>query len=451
VSWKQAGLAVGVIALVVTGAGLGEANASGSPATFYGCLKGGILSQVTTDPTSAPTCNGGTQVSWNSVGPQGPAGPVGPIGPQGPKGDTGATGATGLQGPAGATGASGPAGPQGPVGDTGATGATGPTGPQGPAGPPGPEAGAVNPNPFNLTYNLTVQPSGSPSVTEPVVGFSQAATLPLTLGTGGTGPTAGKPSLQPLDVQLPTTSYALKLLQPLVEGTTLSNVSVEMCQPGETPGHCTLQINMTNVYLAGISYGDSVTAGDAVAHVEFAPMTETVTNHRASGDRTLTYNASTTALTNNTGTVPAAAGGAFVTSLTNAAGTANPGTVTIDTDSWSNGIKVPVTITSTGVGTSHPQFDPLTVTTKSGAGTVDLLAHLLGGQPITTATITGCSATSCTGQNVQLTTAFVTDLSLGSPLLTDTALFAFQTIHWTRTDNQGSVNFGWDLSKQIPF
>ena len=89
-----------------------------APATYYGCLKNGNLSNVgTTSPDSCP--HGATVISWNQQGPQGPQGPTGPQGDQGLQGPAGPVGATGQQGPAGPSGATGPQGPAGTAGLSG--------------------------------------------------------------------------------------------------------------------------------------------------------------------------------------------------------------------------------------------------------------------------------------------------------------------------------------------
>ena len=70
--------------------------------TFYGCLSGGTLKQVST--TAAPTCGSrDTLVTWSQAGPQGPQGSTGlqgPLGPQGPQGAQGPQGPPGTSGPA---------------------------------------------------------------------------------------------------------------------------------------------------------------------------------------------------------------------------------------------------------------------------------------------------------------------------------------------------------------
>jgi hypothetical protein len=122
---------LGAIAVATVGlaAYAGVSAATPSPTTFYACMVHTkiIPGSITTDPSL--TCgggkwegkggdhaggkwggkgggkgDGGTVVSWNSVGPQGP---TGPMGAPGPTGATGATGATGSHGSSFITGSSG--------------------------------------------------------------------------------------------------------------------------------------------------------------------------------------------------------------------------------------------------------------------------------------------------------------------------------------------------------
>ncbi len=89
-----------------------------APATYFGCLKNGNLSDV---GTSAPSkCQtGATVISWNEQGPQGIQGETGP---QGPQGDVGPQGPQGVPGPQGPVGPQGATGAQGPAGSSGITG-----------------------------------------------------------------------------------------------------------------------------------------------------------------------------------------------------------------------------------------------------------------------------------------------------------------------------------------
>jgi hypothetical protein len=109
----RAGLAIGLVALLVGG---GAALATIPQGTINTCYakKSGSLRVL--DPSTAQCGNGESPVAWNQTPAQGPKGA---IGSEGPKGDTGDQG------------------PQGPKGYTGDGGGLGSQGPQGPEGPPG--------------------------------------------------------------------------------------------------------------------------------------------------------------------------------------------------------------------------------------------------------------------------------------------------------------------------
>jgi hypothetical protein len=78
-----------VVALVVGAvlcAGITQIVTAGAvipSVTYYACLNNGALTDVS---TTAPTCHFGTQISWDSTGPQGVAGPQGPPGTAGGSG-----------------------------------------------------------------------------------------------------------------------------------------------------------------------------------------------------------------------------------------------------------------------------------------------------------------------------------------------------------------------------
>ena len=76
------------------------ADASSSPATYYGCLSKGLLTKVS---TKAHSCGSAKRVSWNAVGPKGATGPNGARGLQGVEGVQGVQGRQGVQGPPGPT------------------------------------------------------------------------------------------------------------------------------------------------------------------------------------------------------------------------------------------------------------------------------------------------------------------------------------------------------------
>ena len=93
--------------------------------------------------------------------------------PSGERGSVGLTGAQGAQGPVGPPGSPVP-GPQGPPGPTGSTGPPGPRGPEGEQGPPG---GLLVPQPEPSPSPPTV-PIPSPS---PTVGAAQVCVLEVCL------------------------------------------------------------------------------------------------------------------------------------------------------------------------------------------------------------------------------------------------------------------------------
>jgi len=132
----------GVVVAASLGFGVGAvatsgASSSSSSTVYYGCLKAGSLSNVTT--LSHSCAAGASRISWNATGPAGLTGATGPkgnTGATGPQGDTGARGPAGSKGDTGAIGPVGPAGPQGvqgPQGDQGIQGPKGNTGATGPA------------------------------------------------------------------------------------------------------------------------------------------------------------------------------------------------------------------------------------------------------------------------------------------------------------------------------
>ena len=70
-----------VLALGVTSAIAAEASPRASN-VFHACLKGGLLSKVSTTAHACPS--GSSAVSWNNTGPKGRKGAKGATGPTGP-------------------------------------------------------------------------------------------------------------------------------------------------------------------------------------------------------------------------------------------------------------------------------------------------------------------------------------------------------------------------------
>ena len=435
---RRTSLIAAMSAVVLTGAAVGVASAA-IPDTGTGVLHGcrnkatGVLRLV--DPAMSGNLghcitNAGilqeVAVTWSEAGPAGAAGPPGAVGPTGPQGAQGQPGATGAVGPQGLQGEPGAPGSQGPKGDTGA---------QGPAGPVG---GTVDPNPYNVTYGMSfVLPQSSTTVTVDAWGFSQDVRAETSWTKGG-GVSVGKPSLSPLSVEVPLSSSVEQMLRLIASGRSLPTVSVEMCQQGEASGNCLLQVDMQDVYLSDIEYADSPVAASATARLNLQPRVEQVTHHGASGANSVTYVIPTGVLS-STGHAPAAAGDLkFLTSLTDHG-------VAFDTESWGHGITAASNWTSGGgASVGKPNPGPFTVRARSGASTVELLSYMLQGATLGTVEITGCSVASC-AQTVTLGSAFVTKVSLGSALITDEDELVYKTINVSRTDDQGSSLFTWDV------
>ena len=466
---------VGITAIAATGVLItsGLAGAATSPGTYTGCLKSGVISNVAmnSDTPSSPCQKPAVQISWNAtgqVGPTGPQGATGATGAQGPKGDTGATGAQGVKGDTGATGAqglkgdtgatgatgaqglkgdpgaTGATGAQGPKGDTGATGATGatgsegPVGPQGPVGPTGPAADEPDPNPYDLTYHLLANVGQNPPVDVEALGFSQKVELPVTTTVGGVG-ASGRPSLSDLSVTVPVSAQMLRFLRPAHVGQPLQSLSLEVCRPTETTGHCVLQVELTDAFVTGLDYTDSPTGADATAVLTFSPRIEKVTSRTPAGSRSVTYNVAESTVA-DTGDVPTEVASPFLTSLTGPA-------VDLATDSWSHGIAI-IDGAPTGGGGSagKAEHKPVTAVTHTGPGTVELLDRLLRGTRTQTVTINGCGASSSCTQSLALGDVLVTQLVLGSPDLTVKTEFSYATIGWERVQGTTNTEFHWDVA-----
>lgn len=92
--------------------------------------------------------------------------------------------------------------------------------------------------------------------------------------------------------------------------------------------------------------------------------------------------------------------------------------------------------------------EALQLTTRSGAGTVELLSRLLRGHIAPSATA-GCLALPCQSR-ITLEDVFVTALAIGSPSLEDQADLTYGTIKWERQDPQGEVDDSWDVTGGTP-
>ena len=428
---------VGITAIAVTGVLItsGLAGAATSPGTYTGCLKSGVISNVAmnSDAPSSPCQKPAVQISWNAtgqVGPTGPQGATGATGAQGLKGDTGATGATGAQGAKGDTGA---------TGATGATGSVGPVGPEGPVGPAGPAADEPDPNPYDLSYHLTANVGENPRVEIEAVGFRQGVELPVNQTSGGGG-AGGVPQLSDLSVTVPMSAQMLRFLRPAHRGESLQSLSLEVCRPTETTGHCVLLVELTDAFVTGLDYTDSPTGADATAVLAFSPRIEKVTSQTPAGSRSVTYNVAQNTVV-DTGDVPAEVASPFLTTLTGPAGPR-----TLATDSWSHGIAIsndsPI---GSGLFVGKAEHKPVTAVTHTGPGTVELLDRLLRATQTQTITINGCGASSCT-QSLALGDVLVTKLVLGSPDLTVKTEFNYATIGWERAQGTTNIDFHWDVA-----
>ena len=160
----------GVVVAASLGFGVGAVATSGasnsaSSTVYFGCLKAGSLTNVTTLSHSCAT--GASRISWNATGP------------------AGLTGATGLKGNTGATGAQGDAGARGPAGSKGDTGAAGQSGPQGVQGLKGDQGiqgpkgdtGAIGPAPASgyYAYLAAGTPNGRISCPDGSLGLQMGA------------------------------------------------------------------------------------------------------------------------------------------------------------------------------------------------------------------------------------------------------------------------------------
>ncbi|MCU1535729.1 MAG: hypothetical protein JWP82_80, partial [Humibacillus sp.] len=274
------------------------------------------------------------------------------------------------------------------------------------------------------------------ATTTQATGWSQEVESETTLSSGGLG--VGKPQVGPLTVELPLSSYVFRLLQPLNAGVHLPQVSVEMCLPTQAAGACLMQVDLEDAAVSLMDYSESGTAAsEATAKIAFNPASETLTSRTATGERSVTYNLGLAQITRQGPATGAPAGDlTYVTTLSGGTG--------LDTQTWSHHIETPVASTSGGPIVGKTVHQPVTAAIRSGEGTVELLWWLLRGLSPGSVQITGCSADPCT-QTLTLGRAFVTKVTMGSPLLTDTDTFAYSTIQWNRTDDQGQARTSWDL------
>ena len=426
---RVVGISALVIGLSLSGTAL--VNAATPTTTITACAntKSGAV-RVVSAKTKCSSKE--TRLTWNT---QGPAGRDGATGPAGADGAPGEDGSPGLDGKDGAPGPVGPAGPPGPVG---------------PAGPAG--GGAVaDPNPYGLTYRLTLDSAGPVEIT----GFTQQVSAETTV-TSST-PSVGKPSVGNVEVTLPMTSAVLAQLTSISRGTSQPAVRLEMCRPGELVpqerpdgpvdtrvGHCTLQLDLTDVYLGRVAV-EPGPAG-AVATLHLVPRTEKVTSAPDTSRAVSVAYDVTKATSSPSGTAVAASTDDTRYTTTLNSSTASRGV--LSTESWSQGVSADTSYRSgTGAAVGRPSFDAIAAKTRTGPGSVALLSRILSGTPLTGVEIDGCETDVCT-QKVTLGKTYVGKVVIGAPSLLDETELVYESIQWDRNDGgprDTRQTYSWDV------
>ena len=350
------------------------------------------------------------------------------------------------QGPAGQDGA------PGLDGKDGAPGLPGKDGVPGPAGPPGPAGGEVaDPNPYGLTYRLTLGTAGPVEV----IGFTQEISASVNLG--GTTSAAGKPSVGDVEVTLPMASSVLTQLSSISKGTSLGTARLEMCRPGELvpqerpdgptdarTGHCTLQLDLTDVYLGRVAV-EPGPAG-AVATLHLVPRTEKVASAPDTSRAVSVAYDVTKATSSPSGTAVAASTDDTRYTTTLNSSTASRGV--LSTESWSQGVSADTSYRSgTGAAVGRPSFDAIAAKTRTGPGSVALLSRILSGTPLTGVEIDGCETDVCT-QKVTLGKTYVGKVVIGAPSLLDETELVYESIQWDRNDGgprDTRQTYSWDV------
>jgi type VI protein secretion system component Hcp len=259
-------------------------------------------------------------------------------------------------------------------------------------------------------------------------------------------PQVGRPQVGDLTVGLPLSSAVMKFLRPLNAGTIVSSLSVEKRLPGEAAGHCALQLDLTGVRVADLTYGDGGGAAQQLAELSLSPLTERVTNHPADGGtRSVAYDVANNLVTADTGTVAADATATFTASL-------DSPNVTFGIDSWHHAIAQTATGTSGsgGAGAGKAEHAPVTVAVRGNRGaTIDLLARLLRASLAPDASLGGCGQDSCT-QEIALETVAVSKVEL-STTTSDPVDLTYAAISWSRTDSFGQVADNWSVVRNSTF
>jgi type VI protein secretion system component Hcp len=434
------------VVLVVSGGYLVNAVTPTSTTTITACsnTKTGAVRIVA---TSRACSKSEKRLTWNVKGATGangltgltgPAGAPGADGKDGLPGTDGKDGAPGLPGADGRDGLPGVDGKDGADGEDGVDGATGAEGPAGPAGrdgatgpqgPAGPAGGTadVDPNPNNLSYRMKF--GSDPAV--PITDFTQELSHAASTGTGGTG--GGRTTFGDVVVNLPMNSGVLNQMSNLTKGSRVATATVEMCQPGETTGRCTLELTLSNVMVVAVDVRQDPTQATARVQLNFTKERVSI---RPGSPQSGTYEwdiAANRFVSSTGSTLATATGdGTYTTTLV---GSVPLGV--ISTRSWRQG--------STQTGT--PDFTDVVAETRTGPGTLALFQLLVTGQPLDRVELAGCETPTCATTTV-LTDVLVTHLVLGSASLFDEAQFKYGKIQWDRNDDVRygqSRSFFWNV------
>jgi type VI protein secretion system component Hcp len=425
-------LAVGVVA-----SGGYLVNAATAPsATITACsnTKTGAVRVIAPSKSCSKTEK---RLTWNVKGATGAAGATGKTGAPGPAGPAGKAGNDGVSGFPGLDGKDGLQGPAGQDGKNGVDGRDGATGPQGPAGPAGTGAGAevVDPNPNDLTYRMQI---GSERAVE-IAGFTQKLSNPGTALMG-----SGNADVGDVIATLPMNAGLLTQMSTLAKGAHLPTARLEMCKPGEATGHCTLELTLTEVIVAGVDVQQDPTQATATIQLNFAkeklsylpgtPQATTVSWNIA--ENVMDAPPSGSALATSTGDTT------YTATLTGS----TPRGV-LSTRTWHQNLtQSGTTHVGGGGGAGKANFGDVTAETRTGPGTLTLFRTLVTGESLTRIELAGCETPTCTS-TAALSQVRVSSLVLGSPTLFDRTEFNYGTINWDRKDHVRDVftTFAWDV------
>lgn len=273
-------------------------------------------------------------------------------------------------------------------------------------------------------------------MTSELVGFSQELAVEHDPRGG-----MGHVDLSAVTMRLPESSAVVGLLGTQVRGRVVSQVTLEMCRPEEESGGCTLQVDLKEALLSSVTWAEGSDAGEGGATVQVVASRETVTHHDGSNSYATSFDAAKQLAS------PIGAGRFAPADDTSAPLSLSlPDRGVLAVESLATGVTTRASTGGTAPGVAAPQFEPLTVTTSSGHGSVDLLSRLFTGATAPEVRITGCSEAPCT-QTIALTGVRVSGMSLGSPTLTDQVKLSYRVIDWRRTDPLGTQGFAWDVAR----